>query len=171
MGRAEVPGFIALPEVELSERLGQRGIELQRKARGTGTRTLVPSDSTLVFEEVMEVEFPLVLLEPLAFLLKRMLEQLCARLQARALAAQELRLELTLEDGQRSCAVADLNIETTKGHEVRRNAAETLWGIINPVTNGKFQRTIHLPVPMLDSVTFLKLLQLDLKSHPPGAPV
>jgi protein ImuB len=34
-----------------------------------------------------------------------------------------------------------------------------------------FQRTIHLPVPLRDAKTFLKLLQLDLKSHPPGAPV
>jgi protein ImuB len=35
----------------------------------------------------------------------------------------------------------------------------------------RFQRTIHLPVPLLDSKTFLKLLQLDLKANPPGAPV
>ncbi len=34
-----------------------------------------------------------------------------------------------------------------------------------------FQRTIHLPVPLLDANIFLKLLQLDLKAHPPGAPV
>lgn len=30
---------------------------------------------------------------------------------------------------------------------------------------------MHLPIPLLDPKTFLKLLQLDLKSHPPGAPV
>ena len=35
----------------------------------------------------------------------------------------------------------------------------------------QFQRTLHLPVPLLDAKTFLKLLQLDLKSNPPGAPV
>jgi len=34
-----------------------------------------------------------------------------------------------------------------------------------------FQRTLRLPVPLLDSRTFLKLLQLDLKAHPPGAPI
>ena len=32
-----------------------------------------------------------------------------------------------------------------------------------------FQRTIHLPVPMLDSKTFLKLLQLDLKVESSGS--
>jgi protein ImuB len=132
----------ALPEVDLSERLGQRGLELQSRARGGGMRTLVPSHPPLAFEEATELEFPLVLLEPLAFLLSRMLDQLCARLQARALAAQELNLKLTLENGRQ------VNSE-----------------------NAAFERTIHLPVPLLDAKVFLKLLQLDLKSHPPGAPV
>jgi len=45
----------ALPEVALTERLGQPGLELQRKARGTCHRTLVPSDSPLVFEEAQEL--------------------------------------------------------------------------------------------------------------------
>src|SRR5262249_51570224 len=35
----------------------------------------------------------------------------------------------------------------------------------------RFQRVIHLPAPLLNASTFLKLLQLDLKAHPPGAPV
>jgi protein ImuB len=133
----------ALPEVELSERLGQRGLELQKMASGSGTRNLLPSDPPLVFEEVMELEYPIVLLEPLAFVLNRMLEHLCARLQGRALAAQELKLELTLENGRPETDVA--------------------------LT--QFQRTIRLPMPMLDAKTFLKLLQLDLKANPPGAPV
>ena len=133
----------ALPEVELSERLGQRGLDLQKMACGSGMRNLVPSDPPLMFEEIMELEYPIVLLEPLAFVLNRMLEHLCARLQGRALAAQELRLELTLENGRS---------ET--------DAALT-----------QFQRTIRLPVPMLDATIFLKLLQLDLKANPPGAPV
>jgi len=134
----------ALPEVALTERLGQRGLELQQKAHGTRSRTLVPSDSPLVFEEAHELEFPMVLLEPLAFVLNRMLDHLCARLESRALAAQELCLELTLENGRLSA---------------------------NDAALASFQRTIHLPVPLLDPKTFLKLLQLDLKAHPPGAPV
>jgi protein ImuB len=130
----------ALPETALSERLGQRGLELQRKACGKGDRMLVPSDPPLVFEEAIELDFPLVLLEPLAFLLNQMLEQLCMRLQSRSLAAQEIHLRLTLENG-------------------RQDSEST------------FERVIHLPVPLLDANTFLKLLQLDLKAHPPGAPV
>ncbi len=41
--------LIALPATSLSERLGQRGLELQRKAAGIGMRTLVPSDPPLAF--------------------------------------------------------------------------------------------------------------------------
>jgi len=135
----------ALPEVALSERLGQHGVELQRRARGVSSSTLVPSDPPLVFEEAQELEFPLVLLEPLAFILNRMLDHLCARLEGRALAAQELCLEMTLESGRRRSAEGE--------------------------SSSCFQRTIKLPVPLLDPKTFLKLLQLDLKAHAPGAPI
>jgi protein ImuB len=34
-----------------------------------------------------------------------------------------------------------------------------------------YARALHLPVPMLNAKTFLKLLQLELQAHPPGAPV
>jgi len=35
----------------------------------------------------------------------------------------------------------------------------------------KFTRKLSLPLPMLDAKVFLKLLQLDLNAHPPGAPI
>ena len=35
----------------------------------------------------------------------------------------------------------------------------------------RFIRTLRFPVPMLDPKVFLKLLQLDLSAHPPGAPI
>ena len=85
-----------MPEVSLSERLGQEGLRLQQLARGTASRTLVPVEAPLLFEEAIELEHPIVLLESLAFLLNRLLEQLCARLASRALSTQELRLTLEL---------------------------------------------------------------------------
>jgi protein ImuB len=91
----------ALPDVPLSERLGQRGIYLQKLARGEISRTLVPADPPLLFEETIELEYPLTLLEPLAFLLSQLLDHLCSRLATRALATQELQLELELADEYR----------------------------------------------------------------------
>jgi protein ImuB len=89
------------------------------------------------------LEHPVELLEPLAFVFARLLEALCARLNTRALAAQELRLSLALEPITRSPD--------------------------HPIT--RFERQLRFPQPMLDSKVFLKLLQFDLQSHPPLAPV
>src|ERR1022692_1858565 len=86
----------ALPEVPVSERLGQQGLHLQKLARGAASRNLRVLEPRLIFAESVELEYPIVLLEPLAFLLNRMLEQVCARLRAHALAVQELHLTLEL---------------------------------------------------------------------------
>src|SRR6202521_4446519 len=138
----------ALPEVPLSERLGQQGIRLQKLARGAASRNLRVLEPRLIFAESVELEYPIVLLEPLAFLLNRMLEQVCARLRARALAAQELHLNLELAATQQNgCASFTCTLPR------------------------QFARTLRLPTPMLDTKIFLKLLQLDLQAHPPGAPI
>lgn len=88
----------ALPEAGLAERLGAEGARLHKLARGAGRRPLVPDQPARVFEESLELEDPLTLLEPLAFLVARLLNGLCARLASCGLAAQELHLRLTLED-------------------------------------------------------------------------
>jgi len=146
----------ALPDVPLSERLGQRGALLQKLARGETSHTLVPIDPPLVFEEALELEHPLTLLEPLAFLLSQLLDHLCSRLASRALATQELRLKLELAGGYRE---EDGGEAGNPAHPGRAQARP------------RFSRTLHLPLPLLDSKTFLKLLQLDLQAHPPGAPI
>jgi len=145
-GIRNLRGLAALPEVSLSERLGQEGLRLQQLARGAASRTLVPVEAPPVFEEAIELEYPIVLLEPLAFLLNRLLEQICARLGSRALATQELRLTLELEN-------------------------LTFSNQQSAINNQQFLRTLRLPLPMLDTKVFLKLLQLDLNAHPPGAPI
>ncbi len=148
-GIRNLRALAALPEIALSERLGQEGIRLQQLARGCSSRSLVPVEPPLVFEEAIELEYPLVLLEPLAFLLGRLLDQLCARLGARALATQELNLTLTLD-----------HVGTgAPAHPGRAQARQN------------FHRTLRLPFPLLDAKIFLKLLQLDLNAHPPGAPI
>jgi len=88
----------ALPELGLAERLGPEGLHLHRLARGAGDRPLVPVDEPLNFEEEAELEYPVELLEPLAFVMAQLLESLCARLAARGLATNELRLRLRLEN-------------------------------------------------------------------------
>jgi protein ImuB len=202
-GVRNLRALCALPEIALSERLGQQGAQLQKLARGAISRTLVPVDPPLVFEEAIELEHPVVLLEPLAFLLAHMLDQLCARLAARTLAAQELRLQLELDsgfhfmedvppaesfsndDGERGVSpVRGAGAPTAPSdslcHPERSALKSTQPAPAAPpptrnlkleTRNSKFTRTLQLPVPMLDARVFLKLLQLDLKAHPPGAPI
>jgi protein ImuB len=147
-----------LPEHALASRLGQAGTQLRRLARGESMRPLSLCEPRLQFEEAMELEVAVENIESLGFLLNRLLEQLCARLEARALAAQELRLRLQLEP--RVTDEADTTVEELAGAES------------HTVVHGTFfERSLRLPVAMRDPKIFLKLLQLDLAAHPPGAPV
>jgi len=86
-----------LPEIGLIERIGQEGKRLQALARGASQRPLIPKEPGLKFEESLELEFPIELLEPLTFVLARLLQPLCARLAARSLAAGTISLTLDLE--------------------------------------------------------------------------
>jgi protein ImuB len=169
-GVRNLRALAALPDVALSERLGQQGVRLQQLARGATSRTLVPVETPRVFEETIELECPLLLLEPLAFLLGRLLEQLCARLSARALATQELRLRLELEKGWHAAEPTTSHVGTGAPARSGRAPAGQIW-VESATQASLFQRTLRLPVPVLDAKLFLKLLQLDLKAHPPGAPI
>ncbi len=89
--------FAKLPPLGVAARLGEEGVRLQRLARGDGGRQLRPIEDPLQFEEAMELEYPVDLLEPLSFILSRLLNEVCRRLGARSLATNEIRLLLTLE--------------------------------------------------------------------------
>jgi protein ImuB len=101
----------------------------------------------------MELENAVAEIEPLTFLLGQLLDRVCARLIARSLAAGEIRLRLQLEP------LFEKELRPSQD-DPRRRAAPQL-----------FERTLHLPSPMNDSKTLLKLLILHLQSAPPCAPV
>ena len=169
-GVRDLRALAALPEVALSERLGQEGLRLQQLARGAASRTLVPVEAPAVFEEAIELEYPIVLLEPLAFLLNRLLEQICVRLAARALHTQELRLTLELQNLTGVDPQSD-TVGIPSESDAAESAAEATSLTFVSGRQSKFCRTLRLPLPMLDPKLFLKLLQLDLNAHPPGAPI
>ncbi len=133
----------ALPELALSERLGQEGLRLQRLARGQSTRILSPTPPAAVFEEEMEFDHSVDDLESLAFVFHRLLGQLAFRLANRALAVGEVHLEFQLD-------LAADGVTTTERI---------------------FTRVEKLPVPTTDTVLLMKLLRLDTEAYPPGAPV
>jgi len=88
----------ALPPLGIAERLGPEGLRLRELARGEADRKLLPIPDPLRFEDEIELEYPIELLEPLAFLLARLINGLATRLATRGLATDELRLRLKLEN-------------------------------------------------------------------------
>src|SRR5258707_8213797 len=81
-GVETLQALAALPVLQLSERLGQEGVRLSELARGVRERSLVLAQASSHFEEEMELDDAVEELEPLSFLLGRLLDQLCARLAA-----------------------------------------------------------------------------------------
>src|SRR5437870_4374705 len=90
--------FGKLPQAGVAQRLGQEGVRLQKLAQGNSERHLVLVQPLVGFEQSLELEHPVAELEPLSFILSRLLNQLCANLNAQALATNELRLRLRLKD-------------------------------------------------------------------------
>lgn len=88
----------ALPPLGVAARLGPEGTYLQHLAQGRAGRQLRPMDEALRFDDEFELDDPVEVLEPLAFILGRLLHDLTARLNSRALATDELRLTLALEN-------------------------------------------------------------------------
>jgi protein ImuB len=89
----------ALPPLGIAERLGPEGLKLRELARGEAMRKLVPIEEAARFEDACELEYPVSTLEPLLFILARLVNGVCTRLATRGLATDELRLRLRLETG------------------------------------------------------------------------
>jgi len=123
-----------LPEIGLAERFGAQGVYLQRLARNAIHRPLKIFQPETTYEDRIQLDHPVSLLEPLLFLIARMLNDQCARLLSNAMAANEVTIRLELEEHKEHI------------------------------------RTLRLPVPMRESKSLLKLLQMDLEAHPPTAP-
>src|SRR5580698_746476 len=71
----------------IGSRLGRRGVELIRIARGENPSRLIPRRPAEIFIEAIELDYGIETLEPLGFVLLPMLERLCERLKLRGLVA------------------------------------------------------------------------------------
>ncbi len=98
----------ALPAGAFSARFGQAGLALQRMARGVDASPLVPDPDVPRFLERIELEWPIDGLEPLAFVLARLLEPLSSALERADRGAAAIHLELRLVDRTRHTRVLQL---------------------------------------------------------------
>ncbi|HYA97341.1 MAG TPA: hypothetical protein VEH49_04540, partial [Methylomirabilota bacterium] len=139
-GVATCAELAALPLPQLSERLGQEGVQLHRWARGAGARAMAPAEPRVTFEEEMELEESVGELEPLSFLLGRLLDGLCARLAARSLGVHGVSVRFHLDP----CGRKDLQVRNDKSREKSESSI--------------YEKSLTLPVPMRDSKLLLTLL-------------
>jgi protein ImuB len=152
----------ALPVLELSERLGQEGVRLLELARGAHTRSLELAEPSEILEEEMELDDAVEDLEPLSFVLGRLLDQLCARLAARALSAAAIRVRFDLGDAfEREEEVRGKNATAAAVTSTAAAAADVR------AAEKTYEKALNLPVPMRDSKMLLKLLRLQLQADPP----
>src|SRR5208282_1136494 len=88
-----------LPQNALIARVGEVGRRLQALSRGNCDHLLAPVEppADAALGESIELEHPVDLLEPLLFLISRMLEQIVRRAAARALAIAQVETRLVLD--------------------------------------------------------------------------
>jgi len=95
-----------LPESEVASRLGELGRELHYAARGIDPRPLIPRVLPPEFREGMELEWPLVALEPFIFIANAALDRLSKRMEIQGFACKRLELTMNLEpDGFHARAI------------------------------------------------------------------
>jgi len=145
-GITTLGGLAALDAKALSQRLGQQGVQLQKLAHGQQVNPFVADEEQIEFRERSELESPIDLLDSLSFVLASLLERVCTKLAEHSLATNEVDCEFALDPP--------------------RVAGEDL-----PEDQLFYRRTVRLPHPTTDRTLLLRLVQLDLQAHPPGAAV
>ena len=152
-GIATCGALAALPVSSLSECAGQEGVRLHAIASGKGNRSPILAEPSQAFEEFLELDDAVEELEPLSFLLGRLLDQLAARVAARALSVRTILLKFELQPAFEEA------FDTVK---------ELLRVAQRPKT---FACSLSLPRPTQDAKLLLKLLRLRLQDKPPNAPI
>jgi protein ImuB len=140
-GLTTLGAFAALAADDVAARLGQAGVAWQRLAVGEDPRPLVAAVPEERFEQALDLDWPIEGLEPLSFVIGRLMERLSAHLERRdrGAAVLHVRLQLVSRNDAGSCDV--------------------------------HQRSLDLPTPIRDARTLRTLALLDLESHPPAAAI
>lgn len=97
-GLRSIGEFAALPPDGIAARFGATGTTFHRLAKGLDSRPLIPDPGVPRFIQSMELEWPIEELEPLSFVLARLLDPLSASLEKADKGAAAIRLDLRLVD-------------------------------------------------------------------------
>jgi protein ImuB len=97
-GLRTVGELAGLPPDEIAARFGAPGVAMHRRALGIDARPLIPDPGVPRFVGSMELEWPIDALEPLSFVLARLLDPVTLALERADKGAAALRLDLRLTD-------------------------------------------------------------------------
>jgi protein ImuB len=181
----------ALPPLGIAERLGAEGLRLRELARGESDRKLLAIEEELRFEDEIELEYPVELLEPLAFLLARLVNGLATRLATRGLATDEIRLRFGAYERTLRLPVPSLDTKAflrLMQLDLSANPPpapiEHVWMRVNPVKPQAAQSGLFIPAapePVKLELTIARIKSIVgqdrvgrpslLDSHGPGGPV
>jgi protein ImuB len=178
----------ALPADELSARIGQQALSWHAMARGVDVRPLVPDIEDERFEASLDLEWPIEGLEPLSFVLTRLLEPLSLRLEQRDRGVAVLHVELRLVTKDiftrrlelptpmrdvktlRTLALLDLEAHPPNGDAI---AIDRVAVVIDPTPGRVWQHTLFArPHPTPEQLsTLLARLGAAMGQDRIGAPV
>jgi len=96
-GVTTLGGLARLPADRVASRLGPAGAAAHQSARGIDPQPLVPHQPSPTLTEGMELEWPVVTVDPLLAAVRQLLDRIRRRLEAHDLACALLELELGLE--------------------------------------------------------------------------
>jgi protein ImuB len=130
-----------LPREEIGERLGLEGLSLWDRAAGRSNNVLRLVKPPETFDESIDFEQSLETLEPVLFILRRFLEKLALRIESVYLLVGELRLTLSLENGEQIVRTLQIPAPTRKVETLFRIAAQYLETLQTtaPVTGFQLQ--------------------------------
>lgn len=159
--------FVALPAADVAARLGQAGVRWQRLAAGEDPLPLVPSVPEERFEQALDLEWPIEGLEPLSFVLGRLMEP----------------LERHLEQRDRGAAVLHVRLHLVKSPDGARPIHERTLELPTPIRDARTLRTLalldlesHPPTAAIDRVSVAvdptpgRILQYSLLTRPLPSP-
>jgi protein ImuB len=124
-----------LPREEIGQRLGLEALSLWDRAAGRSAKMLQLVQPPERFEESIDFEERLETIEPLLFILRRFLERLSLRLESIYLLIAEMRLMLTLEDGEKIVRILQIPAPTRD--------VDTLFGI-----GAQYMETLQTAAPV-----------------------
>ena len=157
----------ALPSDDLAARLGRDGTGWQRLSRGDDPRPLVPAVPEERFEQTLALEWPIEDLEPLSFVLGRLMESLEAHLAQR----------------DRGAAVLHVRLYLIRAGGATRDVHERSLQLPVPIRDARTLRTLalldlesHPPAAPIDRVTVAvdptpgRIVQFSLLTRPLPSP-